>query len=206
MDGVLGADTVQLSLGNASFADPAVGTNKPVTFTGFSIGGAGRAITGSISLRPRHITGRTDAHRSRPGQVYDGSDTATYTGGTLVGILGDDDVTLVAGTAQFSDADVGTDKVISFTGFSLSGADAGLYTLTAPADTTADITSLALQISGLTTNDKVYDGTVAATFAGGVLNGVLPGDVVVLQSGTASFADALVGGGKTVLCWLWFIR
>lgn len=55
-------------------------------------------------------------------------------------------------------------------------------------------------ISGITAQDKVYDGTLAATLTGGTLNGVTAGDNVQLDMAgvTAKFADKAVGTNKAV--------
>ena len=55
-------------------------------------------------------------------------------------------------------------------------------------------------ISGITAQDKVYDGTLAATLTGGTLNGVAEGDNVQLDMTgvTAKFADKAVGTDKAV--------
>ena len=55
-------------------------------------------------------------------------------------------------------------------------------------------------ISGITAQDKVYDGTLAATLTGGTLNGVAEGDNVQLDMTgvTAKFADKAVGTNKAV--------
>jgi hypothetical protein len=49
-----------------------------------------------------------------------------------------------------------------------------------------------------TANNKVYNGTTAATVATRSLTGVLAGDTVTLTGGTATFDTATVGTGKTV--------
>lgn len=55
-------------------------------------------------------------------------------------------------------------------------------------------------ISGITAQDKVYDGTLAATLTGGTLVGVTEGDNVQLDMTgvTAKFADKAVGTDKAV--------
>lgn len=55
-------------------------------------------------------------------------------------------------------------------------------------------------ISGITAQDKVYDGTLAATLTGGTLNGVTAGDNVQLDMTgvTAKFADKHAGTNKAV--------
>src|SRR4030095_7215123 len=58
--------------------------------------------------------------------------------------------------------------------------------------TTATVTAL------VSADNKVYDGTTAATIATRSLNGVLGSDNVSLSGGTASFATKTVALGKTV--------
>ncbi len=138
-------------------------------------------------------------------KVYDGTTAATLdlASAVLVGVLDGEDVTLVTtgATGAFADADVGTAKAVNVSGLSLSGAAIGNYTLTQPT-ATADITAKELTISGLTAENKEYDGTTAATLdlASAVLVGVVDGDSVSLslEGGTATFADKNVGVGKDV--------
>ena len=90
---------------------------------------------------------------------------------------------------------------MTVSGWGLSGADAGNYSLTPPA-LTANITALGLTVTGVTANNKAYDGATTATLnlSGAALNGVLSGDTVTLNSAgaTGNFADKTVGNGKTV--------
>lgn len=57
-----------------------------------------------------------------------------------------------------------------------------------------------VSISDIAAQDKVYDGTLAATLTGGTLNGVTAGDNVQLDMTgvTAKFADKAVGTNKAV--------
>ena len=75
-------------------------------------------------------------------KTYDGNRDATIANsGTISGIISSDNVTIQSGTGTFASADVGTGITVTFSSFSLSGDDAGNYTLSAqPASTTADIT------------------------------------------------------------------
>jgi len=81
-------------------------------------------------------------------RAFDGTTTATLTG--LKNIPAGIDVTLTgAGIANFDTAAAGTDKIVTFTGFALGGADAGLFALPGAAvcclpavqRTTGDITA-----------------------------------------------------------------
>ena len=60
------------------------------------------------------ITGTTASDKE-----YDGdTDTEVETLGTLNGVIGQDNVTIQAGTATFASADVGEDIIVHFSGFS----------------------------------------------------------------------------------------
>src|SRR5207244_4168669 len=116
---------------------------------------------------------------------------------SLSGTITGDVVSLTAGTATFVDKFVGTGKVVTLTGASLSGGDAGNYVLDSVATTVANIT--AKHITGnFTADNKEYDGNNSATVATRSLNATIMGDVVSLTGGTATFADKIVGIGKTV--------
>jgi hypothetical protein len=75
----------------------------------------------------------------------------------LVGVVGGDTVTLNTGSATgaFSNANIGTGKTVTVSGLTLSGADAGNYSLTQPT-TTADITVLAITVTANSGQSKVY--------------------------------------------------
>ena len=98
-------------------------------------------------------------------QVYDGTTAATIASGTLTGVLAGDAVTLSGGTAVFDTKDVGTNKTVTGTGFTLGGAQASNYTLTSVGTTTANITPK--QVTGsFTASNKTYDGnTMRASMA-----------------------------------------
>ena len=78
----------------------------------------------------------------------------------------------------------------------------GNYSLAQPAGLTANITPVGLTVTGITANNKPYDGTTAATLnvGGATLNGVLTGDAVTLNTTGAAgaFADPSPGNAKTV--------
>src|SRR5439155_853282 len=92
---------------------------------------------------------------------------------------------------------VGTGKTVTLVGASLTGSDAGNYSLTSVATATADISALG-DTGSFTAQSKTYDATAAATVTGRSLSGVLSGDTVSLSGGTATFANKNVGTGKTV--------
>lgn len=86
---------------------------------------------------------------------------------------------------------------------------AGTYTVTVKvpesnadyagsASVTLTIEPKALTISGLTVEDKEYDGTVNATAQGGTLNGVVNGDAVSFEITSAAFNSKDVNAANSV--------
>jgi len=130
-------------------------------------------------------------------KVYDGTTSATLTSCTLSGVVGGEMVSCT-GTATFATASVGTGKTVTVSGLTLTGAAAGNYALsTATATTTAAIIARTVTPS-VTVANKVYDGTTSATLTSCTLSGVVGGEMVSCTGGTATFATASVGTGKTV--------
>jgi hypothetical protein len=134
---------------------------------------------------------------------YDGTTAATVTGTPqLNGILGSDNVRLT-GTPSFAFAspNVGRAVPVTASGLKLTGAQSGNYGVTAPG-LSADITGAELTISGLTANDKEYDGTQTATVSGTAkLKGVFGSDDVKL-TGTPQFTFFHAEVGNIVGVWV----
>ncbi len=81
----------------------------------------------------------------------------------------------------------------------LSGADAGNYSLTQPPALQPISLAKELNVTGAVAADKVYDGTTHATISGAAVEGKVAGDVVNLSNGTTGeFAQASVGTGIEV--------
>lgn len=194
-----------------NFANANIGTGKIVNLfssnlTGSDIGNYSLNTTGSptatanITSRLLTISGTFTAQN----KVYDGNTSATINGGhtlALVNVSGSDVVTLVP-VANFVNQHVANGKAVNILSSTLSGAQAGNYTIDftgAPA-TTANITAKPLTITGtFTALDKVYDATTTATINLNSLSlvGRVGTDDVTLVS-VAKFATAAVGSGKTV--------
>ncbi|MFY0630181.1 MAG: T9SS type A sorting domain-containing protein, partial [Flavobacteriaceae bacterium] len=105
-------------------------------------------------------------------KAFDGTTAATASGiASLSGIVGADDVTL-GGTPvyTFASAAVGTGITITTTGYTISGTDAGNYTLTQPT-LSADITGNALTLDDISISDETCDGandgSATVTVSGG---------------------------------------
>ena len=205
LSGVVSGDDVVLGGTPVfAFASSDVGTGITINASGYAISGtdAGNytltqpTLSGDITSVSLTITGITGDDK-----VYDGTTAATAAGtATLSGVVSGDDVVL-GGTPvfAFASSDVGTGITINGSGYIISGTDAGNYTLTQPT-LSGDITSVSLTITGITGDDKVYDGTTAATAIGtAALSGVVSGDDVVLGGTPAfAFASSDVGTGITI--------
>jgi hypothetical protein len=205
LSGVIGSDTVGLSQAG-SFASANVGTGIAVSAADAL---TGTAATNYILTQPTGLSGNiTPATLTVNGtnvanKVYDGTTTATLTGGTLSGVIGSNSVALTQAGA-FGTANAGTGIAVNALD-TLSGAGASNYTLTQPTGLSANITPATLTVNGTSVANKVYDGTTGATLAGGTLSGVIGSDSVTLtQSGTfgsqnvgtaiaVSASDALTG-------------
>ena len=158
LEGVLAGDPVTWVTSNAvaCFADRNVGTNKPVTVAGLALGG--EAATNYSVLDPTNLTaGITPAGLTAGGvtvasKVYDGTTNAQLSGSaTLNGLVSGDDVSLVTNNvkAAFADPNVGTNKPVTVSGYAITGADAGNYTLAQPFELTANILPLVAPVFGI---------------------------------------------------------
>jgi hypothetical protein len=210
LQGVLSGDTVTLNPGSASatFTDKNAGQSKTVNLSGLSLtgsdagnytlSGAPGALTASITPKTVSASGISAASK-----VYDATSTAAVSGGSLLGTLANDSVSLSGASGSFANKNVGTAKTVNVSVGTLSGTDAGNYLLASSSlTTTADITARGITVAGLSVPDKVYDGSPAATLSGlaSALQGVLSGDTVTLNPGsaTATFTDKNAGQSKTV--------
>jgi hypothetical protein len=139
LSGVVGSDAVSLSGSPAfAFASANVGTGITINTTGYTLTGANAvnytltqpSLSANITTKALTITGLTGDNKP-----YDGNANATASGtAALIGVVGTDDVTLT-GTPVFIfvASGVGTDAAILTTGYTLTGADAGNYTLIQPS-------------------------------------------------------------------------
>ena len=201
-------DDLSFTAGSAAYSDKNVGKNKTVEFTGFKLAGKDSANY-TLKAQPKDVKADITAKEVtitdtavKDSKVYDGNTTAEITeNGKLNGVVSGDDLGFTAGTAAYSDKNVGKNKTVEFTGFKLAGKDSANYTLKAqPKDVKADITAKEVTITDTAVKDsKVYDGnTTAEITENGKLNGVVSGDDLGFTAGTAAYSDKNVGKNKTV--------
>ena len=189
-------DSLTTAYTTATFADKNVGAAKTVSVSGISLSGTdapnytfNTSTSTTANITPRALT----VTATGVNKIYDGTTAASVT-------LGDnrvagDSLTPAYTTATFTDKNVGNGKTITVTGISLSGADAGNYTSNSSTSTTANITPRVLTVTA-TGQDKIYDGTAAATVTLG--DNRVAGDALSLGYGSAAFADKNAGTGKSV--------
>ena len=208
LGGVIKGDDVTLDTAGATgtFVTKDVGTGIVVTITKLSLSGtdAGNYIlavpttTANITAVMLTVTGITAEDK-----LYDAMTDATIdtSGAALMGVIRGDSVTLntsgAAGT--FASPNVGTGVTVTINGLFLTGADAGNY-IVEPPTTTANITPVTLTVTGITADDKTYDGTTAATLNtnGAMLMGVVHGDDIVLNVSDAVGTFASAGPGDDI--------
>jgi hypothetical protein len=191
----LPSDVVTLVGGVATFDNKNVGTGKTVTLTGATLSGADAAnyrlttvssATANITARPLVITA------TGVNKVYDGTTAATVT--LSDNRLSGDVLTTAYTSASFAAANVGTGKQVTVTGISLSGADAGNYSLTATtASTTADITQATPVVAVSTTGPTQYSDQVTLT---ATLTSASAQTALNTTGGTVAFT--LVSGSTSV--------
>ena len=202
LDGRIGTDDVSAACTSATFADKNVGTDKDVTVAGISLLGtdAGNYTLSSATTQTpmASITAASLAVSvTADGKIYDGTTTATPHF-TLDGRIGTDDVSAACTSATFADKNVGTDKEVTVAGISLSGTDAGNYTLSSATTLTptASISAAALAVTARA-YDKVWDGDDSATAYFDYSGRIGTDDVSATCTG-ANFDSADVGEDKQV--------
>ncbi|QYG07296.1 YDG domain-containing protein [Janthinobacterium sp. PAMC25594] len=206
--GLVGKETLTLGTLSGTFGDKNAGTNKAVTVTGGSLSDGGNgglasnysvgAVTGlsaNITQKALTVSGVTVASK-----VYDGDTKATISGGTLNGLVIGETLSLSGQSGAFNDQNAGNGKAVTLTGASL-GDGTGLasnYTVSNATDATGNITPKALTVTGASAVTRVYDGTTAATLAGGVLDGLVSGETLTLSGLSGAYATKTAGSGKAV--------
>jgi hypothetical protein len=209
--GLLSGDAVNsVALSSSGAAATAAVLGSPYTIVPSAAVGTGLGnytityASGTLTVSP---ASSTVTNLVALNKVYDGTINATLdaTNAGVAGALNGDNVTLVTSNAvaYFAGKNVGVNKPVTVFGLTLGGANAGNYTLTQPQGLTANITPAGLAIiSGITANNKVYDGTTTASLSSNnvALSGAFNGDTVSLITNgyVARFASASAGTGIAV--------
>jgi hypothetical protein len=183
----------------ANFSDKNVGVNKTILVTGLKATGldaSNYTLTSTTASTTGDITSKAITVTAvGKNKVYDANASELVTLSSSGMALGDR-LTMSSTTASFdAGKDVGVGKAVSVSGISLSGLDAGNYTLNnTSATTSANITPKVLLATAVAAN-RVYDGTLADTFTL-TSTGVLSGETVGLSNTSAGFATKTAGTAK----------
>ncbi len=200
--GVIGTEDVTLTTNTAGvFADFNVANGIIVTSSMSIIGDAisnytitQPILSANITAAPLSISTVTAANK-----VYNATTVAALSGGSLVGVLGSDVVTIVLGTGAFANKTIGNVKSVTASRYQITGTEAHNYMLIAqPVVTSANITAAPLTIVGVKAANKVYDATKVAALSGGSLVVIQGSDDVSIIAGSGSFANKTIGTGKPV--------
>ena len=206
-NGTFGSANVARNAGNTVIAQTVSYTN---TLGGADAGNysynTGTQTT-SAKITPKSLTLVGLTANDKP---YDGSSAATISSfGTLTGVVTADasyvSLNTSGYTASFASKNVAyasgavTSQAVTVAantlvlGAGASGNLSGNYTIETNPTTTATINPKSIYVTNIAANDKVYDGTPAATVnvTGATFNGIVGSDVLTVAA-TGSFAD--VGG------------
>ena len=197
-DNKISGDDLTVNKTGATFNNKNIGTGKTVTVAGITLTGtdAGNytltsaTASGTASITVKSLTISATALN----KVYDGNAnaTATLTDNKLSG----DDLTVNKTGVTFNNKNVGVGKTVTINGISLTGTDAGNYTITNATITgTASITAKSLTIS-VTAASKEYDGNVNTSVV--FSDSRISGDVLTINKTGSTFNNKNVGVGKTV--------
>ncbi|MES2695792.1 MAG: MBG domain-containing protein [Verrucomicrobiota bacterium] len=154
------ADNLPVSLS----IDPATGviSGTPTTPASLAVMLRATDTAGNVATAPlaltlaRAVVSVTSIFASD--KIADGTTAASvnYAGATLAGVFPGDGVTLAGGSANFSDAAVGTGKTVTITGLTLVGTHAANYQLASTTvTTTASITQQPIAFVSM-----VFDGLI----------------------------------------------
>ena len=157
-----------------------VASATSVTLSGLSLNNSNYSLTipspTSATITPKALT--MSGLTVPASKIYDGTAAATVSGAAALlsaeavgtGTTADGkpyagDAVSIIGTAvgTYNSKDVASASAITFSGLSLNNSN---YSLTLQSPAAATITAKALTISGLSSQDKVYDGTTSATVIG----------------------------------------
>ena len=197
--GVIAPDVVTIDHASAvgAFADKNIGTNKPVTVTGVGLSGPG---AGNYTVsRPSGLTASITAVNltatiAASDKDYDATATATITNCSLAGVVGSEVVSCTTSNAHFASANASSSPQTVTSDVALAGADAGNYTLTTPATTSAKINAKAASVTPNAAS-KTY-GTADPGFSGTLSGFVAADGVNAVYSRTAG--ETVAGSPYTI--------
>ncbi|QWD15694.1 filamentous hemagglutinin N-terminal domain-containing protein [Polynucleobacter paneuropaeus] len=200
LNGVINGQTVGL-VQAGTFASPNAGSNVAVVAND-SLSGDAAVLSNYTLIQPTTTTGNiTPApvivnNTSVANKTYDGTNVATLTGGTLIGVIAGDlaNVTLNQ-SGTFASVNVGNAIAVTATD-SLSGIKAANYTLTQPSVSAANITPAPL---GISITNAVYQASTSLYPVGlnFTVTGLVHGETITtLGSATVANANVSANGSN----------
>ena len=213
---VINPDDILFDYAQALFDDKTANTNKSVSVNGITIVSSGAdagnysltattaTTTGTISKSEIIINGAVASDR-----VYNGTISATITGGTITASILLSDVVTLDLKGKFNDRYVGLNKPVTSIS-TIGGADAENYYLTQPTGLTASISKKNISEISADTKDKVYDATTkAVNYTSALITKQAPGAGTVIDGTpytiddvsivpTAEFDYKNVGNSKSI--------
>ena len=158
-------------------------------------------ITDKLTIKKCNIEVFVSSFSSK---IYDGTTDASGQGSySFSGYLDRDKglVSVSGGTWTYDNANAGSGKTVTLSGYSLTGSKAGNYQLAASSVklTNRTITPKSLTVSA-TASGKTYDGTTSCTTGSYTLSGLLAADnsYVALSGGAWNYSDKNAGSGRSV--------
>ncbi|QWD48079.1 filamentous hemagglutinin N-terminal domain-containing protein [Polynucleobacter paneuropaeus] len=194
LNGVISGQAVGL-VQAGTFASPNAGNNVAVVASD-SLSGNAAVLSNYTLVQPTTTTGNitpapvTVNNTSVANKVYDGTNVATLTGGTLSGVIAGDAVNVTLNqSGAFANVNVGSGIAVTATD-SLSGTKAANYTLTQPSVSAANITPAPL---GISITNAVYQASTSLYPVGlnFTVTGLVHGETIATLGG-ATVANANV--------------
>ncbi|MBX3668250.1 MAG: filamentous hemagglutinin N-terminal domain-containing protein, partial [Rhodocyclaceae bacterium] len=217
--GIVSGDVVTVTSTSAVFGDKNAGNGKSMSVAGIGLSNtdsgnysiaASATTSGDITPKTLTVTGL-----AADGKTYDGTSGVLVSDwGSVSTGVGAESLVLSHGLASFADANAGTGKTVTATGYALAnGANGGLasnYQLASTSATTsADIAKAALTVTAnndgkfVTQSDTAgYNGVSYAGFVHGETESVLGGSLAIARSNSGvesagTYAGVLLPGGLT---------
>ncbi len=203
VSGLLGSDTATGLL--EVYGDKNAGLSKTLSVSAYTVsdGNSGNnyvvttvsTTTGVINRAGLTIAAVTNT------KPYDSTTSAAATP-IVSGLLGADRTSAVA--EAYPSVSAGSSLMLSVSAYTINDGNGGNnYSVSTIVDGTGMITPALLSVSGVTVNNKVYDGTTTATLntANAALLGLIGNDIVTLNTGSAlgTFASKDVGNNIPVV-------
>ncbi|MGE0077819.1 MAG: LamG-like jellyroll fold domain-containing protein [Bacteroidales bacterium] len=206
LEGTISSDDVSATMPNSgTFAKASVGSDIPVSVAEIVLNGIDAEnytltqplLSADISARDLTITANN--FNKTQGVDYTFANTEFTTSGLVSGeSIASATITSDGAT---SSAKVGEYEILISNAIATSGTDLGNYTITYEKGTLSVVDRTELALTGLSANNKIYDGTTNATISNwGTLSGVVSGENVTLDYSNAqiSFENKRIGEEKKV--------